>query len=60
MHYGQQDPNDDEPNRLSVDQLQGLLELMDTLGTEEVAKFARALEQDGVIEGEYRDAGDEA
>ncbi len=40
-----------------MEQLQGLLELMDKLGTKGVVKFARALERDGVIEGEYQDAG---
>ena len=60
VHYGRQDPNDDELNKLSVEQLTGLLELMDKLGTEGVVKFARALEQDGAIEGKYRDARDEA
>ena len=40
-----------------MEQLQGLLELMDKLGTEGVVKVARALEQDGIMEGEYRDVG---
>ena len=57
VYYAQKDPNDDELNKLSVEQLQGLLELMDKLGTERGMKFARALEQDGVIEGKYRDVG---
>ena len=57
VHYGQQaTPDDDSLYRLSEEQLVGLLELMDKLGTTGVVKFARALERDGVIEGEYRDA----
>ena len=55
VNYGQQDPTDDELNRLSVEQLQDLRDLMDKLGTEGVMKYTRVLEQVGVIEGEYRD-----
>ena len=58
VNHGQQTtPDDDSLYRLSMVQLQGLLELMDKLGTKGVVKFARALERDGFIEGEYQDAG---
>jgi hypothetical protein len=58
VNHGQQaTPDDDSLYRLSEEQLVGLLELMDKLGTKGVVKFARALERDGVIESEYRDVG---